>query len=316
MYHFKTKFKPDTTFTPRQSSSKDCLKRILPNLEFTHCHEQTMVPLASPNCFVGTATMAFDAHLGLILNPDDVWITILQGLSRHVQMNAEKCRYFFVNHEGQETLDVWTDVPIDWLRVFDHFQSQIREKANHIDHLVADFTTSTPLSRTVTSMTIMDCLQSYFRYNVMTSCGIPSYTLEGEVEDWHKIYGRSQFFLQELGLSAEWGSKLFPVLEEFVRAAEGNPDPSFWDSFVKKNSMSGGSHVSGHILGLIPFVRNRRGEFSLLRGSACEEMDIPCSLSQTPFTLDGMDQYFVGGFSGAAFTEGTIRPAMTWAIAK
>jgi hypothetical protein len=36
---------------------------------------------------------AYNNHQHLILTPDDIWLTIAQGVSQHINYNAEKFRY-------------------------------------------------------------------------------------------------------------------------------------------------------------------------------------------------------------------------------
>ena len=45
---------------------------------------------------------AYNKHQHLLLTPDDIWLTIAQGVSQHINYNAEKFRYSFVNHEGKK----------------------------------------------------------------------------------------------------------------------------------------------------------------------------------------------------------------------
>src|SRR6266496_6800098 len=47
---------------------------------------------------------AYNNHQHLRLTPDDIWLTIAQGVSHHINYNAENFRSRFVNHEGKKTL--------------------------------------------------------------------------------------------------------------------------------------------------------------------------------------------------------------------
>ncbi|CAG8588289.1 1019_t:CDS:2, partial [Dentiscutata erythropus] len=67
--------------------------------------------LKNPECANGFAAAIFHAynkHQHLRLSPDDVWLTIAQGVSRHINFNAENFRSRFVKHEGKE--DIYVDV--------------------------------------------------------------------------------------------------------------------------------------------------------------------------------------------------------------
>jgi hypothetical protein len=52
------------------------------------------------HAFIETFRLSYVYHLPLILSPDDIWITIMQGFGIHVKSNAEKLRSKFVSHEG------------------------------------------------------------------------------------------------------------------------------------------------------------------------------------------------------------------------
>src|SRR6266511_3325760 len=56
--------------------------------------------------FVAAVLHAYNNHQHLSLTPDDIWLTIAQGVSDHININAEKLRYEFVNHKGKKTLSV------------------------------------------------------------------------------------------------------------------------------------------------------------------------------------------------------------------
>ena len=65
----------------------------------------------SANGLLAAIEKAYNGHLHLHLRPDDVWLTICQGVSRHLQHgnNAENYRSVFVDHEGQEEIVVSVD---------------------------------------------------------------------------------------------------------------------------------------------------------------------------------------------------------------
>ena len=50
---------------------------------------------------------AYNKHQHLRLTPDDIWLTIAQGVSQHINYNAEKFRYSFVNHKDKKEINVW-----------------------------------------------------------------------------------------------------------------------------------------------------------------------------------------------------------------
>ena len=56
----------------------------------------------------------FDAHINhfpIRLKPDDIWLLIIQAFSNHVNANSEELRNYFVNFDGQKTLNVTYNKP-------------------------------------------------------------------------------------------------------------------------------------------------------------------------------------------------------------
>ena len=67
------------------------------------------------NAFVATVYKAYCDHYPLELSVEDIWVAIAQGVSIHLNENAEKYRQLMVSHEGKKTLEV----PVDSLRIPD-----------------------------------------------------------------------------------------------------------------------------------------------------------------------------------------------------
>ena len=99
---------------------------------------------------------------------------------------------------------------------------------------VPSFSTTGPVERAAAEVVLLDAMQSYFEYEVRTMCGIPTITLEGTHEDWKALAERVQGF-KAVGLGS-WLKVLAPILRQFVRASQGNVDPTFWRSLYKLNS--------------------------------------------------------------------------------
>jgi hypothetical protein len=54
------------------------------------------------------------------------------------------------------------------------------------------FTTTTKVDEAVAGIIFMGTLQKYYTYSWGTRCGLPSVTLQGEVEDWEEIRERAK----------------------------------------------------------------------------------------------------------------------------
>lgn len=232
------------------------------------------------NAMFSMLMKAYAEHRPLVLSPDDVWLCISQGFAQHVNQNAEALRDKLVFHEGKITLSVETsqpllgknDVgvdttnlkPINWPEIFDGFVAQMKAntKGGIVDNMCADFTTTTVDSRIASQITLMNAMLPYFRYEVFyASCGIPYITLKGTPKDWQKVLDKARS-LEQYDLKW-WTDKLCPVLEEFVKTAQGKPDHQFWRCMMTQieidklrgGGCSGGTQTTfdGWFLTLFPY---------------------------------------------------------------
>jgi uncharacterized protein DUF4419 len=282
---------------------------------------------------------AYSLHYPLALSPDAVWLTIAQGFAMHVNVQAEALRGKFVRHAGQPTITIIRDEFLkgspfnDWPGVFSDFSDAI---AAHIgrqrDLVVCDFSTTGPCERAASELVLMEAMQQYFSYEVLTRCGIPEVSLEGTPEDWRAVRRRAQA-LREYNLGW-WADALAPVLDQLVATAEKHIDVGFWERFFKHVDGSGGPWFGGWINTLFPYLREPNSE--LVRNehltawtkplerafdpAGPRQSKIPAGLSQVPFVWNylgtKLPMQFVGGFVGVAQDDATlaVRPAVGWAV--
>jgi len=98
----------------------------------------------------------------------------------------------------------------------------------------------------------MDSFSSYFEYALRCVCGIPKITIEGTPEDWRRIRARAEV-LATYDLEW-WVSRLRPILDEFVLAADRQPTPEFWKGIYKPSSSYGSQVATGWITDLFPYL--------------------------------------------------------------
>ena len=181
---------------------------------------------------------AWCQHRPVVLSPDAIWLVICQQFSRYVNEHPEEFRSLLVRHEGRQELKVETSNPleqVDWGSLVTGFTAEIAKYTNNgiATTLVADFTTTGADERIASEVTLMDVVKPYFDYTVIYAvCGIPSITLTGTPADWRKVLEKVKA-LDAFGFDW-WTAELEPLLEEFVKAAEGHPDYWFWKDIVKK----------------------------------------------------------------------------------
>jgi hypothetical protein len=227
----------------------------------------------TPSLLASAVYDAFYKHFPLRLNPNIVWLTIVQGFATYVNENAEALRDKFVSHKGKQTITIqrgdfrYGSPANDWASVFPQFADAIeaRTKAGIRELLESNFSNTTATDRACSHIALMDVCQSYFAYRMCSGCGIPRIDLLGTVEDWRllrtKAEALKQFVPQGEGHLSVWLGALLPALDHFVAAAEGSPDVAFWGSVCNLCGASGiiGSPVTGWVSVLFPYLLDGGG---------------------------------------------------------
>ncbi|KAJ5716616.1 hypothetical protein N7493_008527 [Penicillium malachiteum] len=229
----------------RRSQNLKMIQSSFPQSSFGDSHIT-----ASRNGFVWSIFEAYNHHHNLIIRPEDVWFSILTQLSFYVNAHSEELRSFFVAHEGQKELKVFTVGTIDSIDFGDmaiYMTDQI-EKNILVEDLrtwiMPNFSTSIETDNVVAAILMMGSMQKYFSYRVMSMCGIPSVTLLGEREDWHKLTEKLDKLYQLGDEPARFAQLLCPILNNFVDCFDNPGSPSvidFWSRCAHNDSMGSGS---------------------------------------------------------------------------
>ena len=178
----------------------------------------------------------------------------------------------------------------------------------------------------------MDVVKPYFDYvAVYAVCGIPSITLTGTPEDWQSVLAKT-CALRDFGLEW-WVDELEPILAEFVKAADGNPDYWFWKDIVNKSrprTVQGPTcgpqrkpltRLNGWFLKFFPFDNEGRtpDTVTITKTMLSETVTVPFTyrvvnlagdiLSETPLEL-------VAGIVGVEQDENTfmLTPKIGWFV--
>lgn len=302
------------------------------------CHDQDVIePLGKMNAFVSTVHTAYDNHYPLVLSPDHIWLVIAQGFAHHINEHAEKFRSRFVNFDGKQRIVVQIDDFIkgdannQWMSVFPQFSEQIRNFIGDENHqlMMCNYSTTGPIEKAVSEIVLMDAMKNYFSYGCATCCGIPTIRLTGTVNDWVKIRQKVDQ-LETFDLSW-WTDSLKLILDEFVKAHQGDVNKTFWRNFYKYNDPgSGEPYVTGWINTLFPYLssystisQNRYVKYNpsdRSRGHGPSPDDFPASYTPVSFDWDYLGQSFnmafVGGFCGSTQNLETfeLSPALGWAV--
>lgn len=278
----------------------------------------------SPSELIAAAYLAFSQHRPLVLSPDILWVTFLQGLTDHFDKNANRLRPKMVQHQGQLRLNierpdfVLESLENPWEEVFEGFRHSIRA---HLNPQVADFaeikfSTTGAVEQAAFSIALMDMLKVYFQYSMNCICGIPEIRLEGTPEDYRRLrQAVGKWRELELGW---WIDKLDPILRQFERAADGEVDSSFWnDLYQRHDPFEGGyggplERLTGWITQLFPYYGEKPNTDPQQEYFAA---GFRSSQSRASVLLNGQRKLeFVGGLLAVEQRGLALRPRIGWVV--
>lgn len=280
--------------------------------------------------FVYAAQMAYAQHRPLRLSPDMIWMLMAQGFARHVDLNAEKLRSYFVDFQGKRQIDVEMNSfekgsdRNDWESLFPQFQEKIgRYTGKELGDLIdARFSTSSPVEQNAFRISLMDAMSDYFEYSVTVLCGIPEITLEGTPEDWELLEQKNR----ELGKYDLdwWTNALAPILHQFTEASKGRADAAFWDDFYKVRVVdlvcTEGEELNGWLIKFFPYIGKERNPVFETPDFSISPSALGDGPAKVDFLLNDLGKMyqmeFVSGFVGVAQDPATLalRPEISWAV--
>lgn len=294
------------------------------------------------NQFVAALNVAFSRHHPITITPDIIWLTLTQGLAIHINENSDSLKKKLnLNFDGKKLIRVRSDRFVrkspdnNWVDVFGEFSGRIKEEIGEENHrlIVANFSTTDVVSKVASEIVLMNALQSYFTYEVMTMCGIPYLKIEGTVEDWESISNRVGEW-EKWDLSW-WIPYVQDSLQRIINVVKGGTDEELCNDIYKLGNASGGPYVHGWILTLFPYlgegkaiylekkvkyIKNFCLDWREKRVFGVTDNQFPNSIASVPFVWDYygelFDYQFVGGISGVEQSDETfmICPKMGWAV--
>ena len=206
------------------------------------------------------------------VNPDILWMLIVQGFSRHIDQNAEKLRNKFVDFDGKKALVVDGDeLTIEeitqegWERTFKEFVEKIKENAgdNMIKLLTPSFSTTTPTIQVSSQIAIMSCFKNYFKFiRFYGGCGFPYINLEGTLNDYQELKNKVEK-LMGYGID-DWIKELVIIVDKIIGTKKGKIDIDFWKNMIinKETMEPRGSgeltkvnNIDGWLLNFYPYYK-------------------------------------------------------------
>ena len=287
-------------------------------------------------------------HMPVSVNPDILWMLIVQGFSRHIDQNAEKLRHKFVDFDGKKALVVNGDelkiqeiTKEGWERTFKEFVEKIKENAGDrmIKLMTPSFSTTTPTIQVSSQIAIMSCFKNYFKYiRLYGGCGFPYINLEGTLNDYELLKNKVE---KLMGYDIDdWIKELVIIMDKIIETKKGKIDVDFWKNMIinKETTEPRGSgalrkinNIDGWLLNFYPYYRydddselceklERRKDFNkpidVLRLN-----DLPEEFIEVPLTMVHKETFketqlsVKTGFLGKKKKKnGLIKPEIGWFI--
>ena len=195
----------------------------------------------SMNPFINALHIAYSNHLPLNITADIMWYLITDAVAVYVKKNAEKVRHSFVDFSSTRKLTVISDsFSNDWTEVIDKFTGLIRNntKADTAVLFDANFSTTNQESLIVSQIVLMDSMQKYFDYHVVTLCGIPEIRLLGTRNDWVMLKKKMNALVGLIDEFATWQQSLNQLLQQFIDAFDQKIDLNFWNNIYKSKQFN------------------------------------------------------------------------------
>lgn len=286
------------------------------------------------------AYQAYADHYPLVISPDVLWLTIIQGFNDHISLHAEQLRHHFVEHQGKKNIhldldkyksvtgNIWEYIVYELTDLVDKYVAN-----NLVDLVQADFSTTDKTEQIAFKIALLDAVDDYFTYSGGITCGIPEIIIEGTPKDWKLLIEKTeQLAKYELDW---WVDDLRPILQECLKASKGRFNRKFWSQIY---NMPGGGCTSMYITGWIakffPYIKHQRNkmigfDFSTVNinqrqfSSGIPTLklnDIPNGISEVDFILDDngflSKKQILSGFIGVHQDPKTLalQPIISWGV--
>ena len=221
--------------------------------------------------FINLVARAYAKHNSIEINPDDIWLTILNGIRLHVKNNRDSLKDRFVSPGADTAIEIRNDSLLlnttyeKWHGViadlFDSLQEKIPVETG--EPLNVKFSTTSPIDYNISRSLVMAVASEYYTYTWAVACGIPQIKVNGTKLDWSLL--KDSFNKLASRLNLEWWVKeLNPILDEFINVFDGKINLIHWRSIFKKVFEESGCDrritVDGWITKFYPYIGRDKPE--------------------------------------------------------
>jgi hypothetical protein len=325
--------------SPHLISASNVWKTRVGNLDYqTLTLDVKLIDCDLPG-FIAACHTAYDEHRPLSIKPDDLWLLVLQVFAEDVNQHPNLYRNTVLNFQGEEKKKIeirrdtfgppgsWAN---DWMGCIPELIEKVSESVQpKFKGVIANrFSTTTPIHQIAGWVGVMYAFHPYFSYVVRTRCGIPRIRLEGTLQDWESLQTRIKEIVTIMAdknpSRKDWTLKVIGVVDNFVSAVKGNVDVDFFKNFYKREKMSGGDIVSGHINVFFPYKKDLYNKTELVWKFDSNERradDYPSGMVSVPFIWiylgSSFQMKFHSGFIGATVSsDGYVQACVDFAVSK
>ena len=214
--------------------------------------------------FIDFVALAYAKHYAMEINPDDIWLLILDGIRLHVKSNREALKDRFVA-PGADTVVSVMDNSLtlesthkEWFwtlsELFDSLQAKLPPETG--EPLRIKFSTTSPVDQNISRTMTMAVASEYYSYEVYSLCGIPKIKVNGTKEDWILLKDSFNRLASQLDMKW-WANGLNPILDEFINIFDGKINLKHWKNIYKfyKPEFCGNDHFNGWISRFLPYTK-------------------------------------------------------------
>ena len=223
---------------------------------------------------------AYSHHYKLRTSPDDWWFCVIKQVACAIDRNSqiESVRKMFVDHKGKKNIEVPVEDPtidtVDYNWFFDQVTKAIKENVKvpeFVDGMTADFSTTTPVKKIVSQITLMHSVKHYFDFHGRCGCGIPAVEMLGTEEDWKKLTSKLKALRtllepmeNDLHLPSAWWDVVQNVFCQLLETYQGKPDEKWWSHIMDYHQeyASGMFCFTIDVLVTVCWRRSRVSQFS------------------------------------------------------
>jgi hypothetical protein len=255
------------------------------------------------NNFLEYLELGWGQHLGVTIDPKDFWYMILCEIAGIVKNDPDEYQELFTTSSEKTEITVLTGDP-HVIPVQDIITQLKLLVPINIDTFFPDFSTKTGLYTLATQVAFCDTVSPFYSYS-MFMCGIPSFTINGTVDDWELLYDNTIDLLNLLNVTSKFGG-LIDTLQTLT-SQQNRDDIAIWTSMFRLDQCGSGHQVevSGWITDFYvnqPSVRYTRNFSSHVS-----------SMSYTNLTLNKKYTMYSGLFH-STLTNDQIVPEYGWIV--